>query len=115
MQDGDELRAIHHLTESHAVILRQHIIHRFQKTRLYEILNKHPQTYGLKPTHVKFKTDFADTNKLLRSKLSELPKGVYCTSFLRKMYIFLYESSMFSYSQSGTWSKSLPCTNLQVL
>ncbi|RLU20460.1 hypothetical protein DMN91_007070 [Ooceraea biroi] len=74
---GDELRAIHHLTESHAVILRQHILHRYQNTQLRETLCTEPQTYGLKPTHVKFETDLANSGKLLKSKLVELPKEWY--------------------------------------
>ncbi|GAB1864710.1 separase [Camponotus japonicus] len=77
LEIGDELTAIHHLVESHAVILRQHILHRYQKSKLYESLKAKPQIYGLKPTHVKFETKFTDNNESLKSKLAELPKEWY--------------------------------------
>lgn len=44
---------------------------------MYESLKDKPQIYGLKPTYVKFETKFADNNESLRSKLLELPKGIY--------------------------------------
>ncbi|XP_014476012.1 PREDICTED: separin [Dinoponera quadriceps] len=72
---GDEFTAIHHLIESHAVVLRQQILHRYQKTQMRESLLNEPQTYGLKPTYVKFDTN--STNSTLKSKLSELPKEWY--------------------------------------
>ncbi|EFN75719.1 hypothetical protein EAI_09721 [Harpegnathos saltator] len=72
---GNELLAIHHLIESHAVILRQQILHRHQKTQMRESLLNIPQTYGLKPTYVKFETKFS--YDILKSKLVELPKEWY--------------------------------------
>lgn len=75
LQIGSELIAIHHLIESHAVILRQQILHRYQKTQMRESLLNVPQTYGLKPTYVKFEPKFSYNSLTL--KLSELPKGLY--------------------------------------
>ncbi|KAL6436522.1 hypothetical protein ACFW04_004774 [Cataglyphis niger] len=77
LEIGDEVTAIHHLVESHAVILRQHILNRYQKSQMYESLRDKPQIYGLKPTYVKFETKFVDNNESLKSKLSELPKEWY--------------------------------------
>lgn len=33
------------------------------------------QTYGLKPTHVRFEPTFSYDNESLKSKLTDLPKG----------------------------------------
>lgn len=88
LQIGNELTAIHHLIESHAVILRQQILHRYKKTQLRESILDTPQTYGLKPTYVKFETESSDNT--LKSKLSEMPKGfiyTFCFFILCNMYL----------------------------
>jgi len=81
-QIGNEVVAINHLVEAHAVILRQHILHRYQKTQLREAMWNESQVYGLRPTHVKFRTKFSD--ELLKAKLLNLPKGNEC------FYLLLY-------------------------
>ncbi|XP_025996692.1 separin isoform X2 [Solenopsis invicta] len=73
---GNDITAIHHLVEAHAVILRQHILHRYQKTQMRESIWNEPQTYGLKPSYVKFETKFTD-NESLKTKLLDLPKEWY--------------------------------------
>ncbi|KAL6266836.1 hypothetical protein P5V15_003665 [Pogonomyrmex californicus] len=77
LEIGNESTAIHHLVEAHAVILRQHILHRYQKTQLRESIWNESQVYGLKPTHVKFETKFIDNSELLKRKLLDLPKEWY--------------------------------------
>lgn len=85
-QIDNEITAIHHLVESHAVILRQHILHRYQKTQLRESIWNESQKYGLRPTYVKFETKFTDNNESLKTKLVNLPKGIHIFVFY---YIFL--------------------------
>lgn len=75
------------MVESHAVIFRQHILQRYQKTQLREIYEA-PQTYGLKPTYVKFETKCSDANEL-KSKLLELPKGILLFS-LHAIFLIYY-------------------------
>ncbi|XP_024885208.1 separin [Temnothorax curvispinosus] len=77
LEIGNEITAIHHLVEAHAVILRQHILHRYQKTHVRESVWNEPQIYGLRPTHVKFETKFTDNNEALKTKLLNLPKEWY--------------------------------------
>ncbi|OAD54830.1 Separin [Eufriesea mexicana] len=74
---GNELEAIFHLIESHAVILRQQILHRYVKTEMRESILNIPQTYGLKSSYVGF--DINNTNKIdnLKTKLFDLPKEWY--------------------------------------
>ncbi|XP_011867802.1 PREDICTED: separin [Vollenhovia emeryi] len=77
LETGNESTAIHHLVEAHAVILRQHILHRYRKTQLYESMWNQSQLYGLKPSHVKFETTFTDNSESLKRKLLNLPKEWY--------------------------------------
>ncbi|KOC62271.1 Separin [Habropoda laboriosa] len=74
---GDELKAICHLIESHAVILRQQILHRSVKTEMRESILNTQQTYGLKSSYVGFNIN--DTNSIdnLKTKLFDLPKEWY--------------------------------------
>jgi len=74
----NEITAIHHLVEAHAVIFRQHILHRYQKTQMRESVWNESQIYGLKPTHVKFEIKFTDNNESLKKRLLDLPKGTFC-------------------------------------
>ncbi|KYN05936.1 PREDICTED: separin [Cyphomyrmex costatus] len=76
LEIGNEITAIHHLVEAHAVILRQHILHRYQKTQMRESVRNESQIYGLRPTHVKFETKFTNSESL-KAKLLELPKEWY--------------------------------------
>ncbi|KYN09010.1 PREDICTED: separin [Trachymyrmex cornetzi] len=77
LEIGNEITAIHHLVEAHAVILRQHILHRYQKTQMRESVRNESQIYGLRPTHVKFETKFTDNSESLKVKLLDLPKEWY--------------------------------------
>ncbi|XP_011692442.1 PREDICTED: separin isoform X3 [Wasmannia auropunctata] len=77
LETGNEITAIHHLVEAHAVILRQHILHRYQKTQMRESVWNESQIYGLRPTHVKFETKFTNNNESLKTKLLDLPKEWY--------------------------------------
>ncbi|KAG5330739.1 ESPL1 protein, partial [Acromyrmex charruanus] len=77
LEIGNEITAIHHLVEAHAVILRQHILHRYQKTQMRESVRNESQIYGLRPTHVKFETKFTDNSESLKAKLLDLPKEWY--------------------------------------
>lgn len=57
-------------------------MHRYQKTQLREMYREESQTYGLKPTYVKFDSKFVDNAESLKSKLKELPKGMFFLCFI---------------------------------
>ncbi|XP_003487939.2 separin [Bombus impatiens] len=74
---GNEFEAIFHLIESHAVILRQQILHRSVKTEMRESILNTQQSSGLKASYVGFNIN--DTNRVdnLKAKLFDLPKEWY--------------------------------------
>ena len=77
LQKGNELEAVGYLIESHAVILRQQVLHRYRKTQIRKEFTKDPIESGLQPQHMIFDSDFATSCKTLKAKLLELPKGNY--------------------------------------
>ncbi|XP_015437312.1 PREDICTED: separin [Dufourea novaeangliae] len=74
---GNELEAICHLIESHAVILRQQILHRCLKTKLRETVLNTEQVCGLKSSYVEFNVNNVNNVKNLKAKLFDLPKEWY--------------------------------------
>lgn len=76
---GNELEAIFRLLESHAVILRQQILHRCSKTEVHNSVRNTQQCSGLKSSHVEFNVDGTNAVKDLKAKLLDLPKGKACT------------------------------------
>ncbi|CAK9799037.1 Espl1 [Anthophora quadrimaculata] len=77
LEIGDEFKAICHLIESHAVILRQQILHRSVKTEMRESILNTQQTYGLKSSYVGFNMNDTNSTDNLKRKLAELPKEWY--------------------------------------
>ncbi|XP_026674527.1 separin [Ceratina calcarata] len=74
---GNELEAICHLIESHAVILRQHILHRSVKRKMREEVLCEQQSSGLVPSYVGFIANNVNKVNSLKEKLVELPKEWY--------------------------------------
>ncbi|XP_076756318.1 extra spindle pole bodies like 1, separase [Xylocopa sonorina] len=74
---GSELKAIFHLIESHAVILRQQILHRSVKTEMRESILNRQQTYGLQSSYIGFNIYNANSIDNLKAKLFDLPKEWY--------------------------------------
>lgn len=72
---GIELEAICRLIESHAVMLRQQVLHRYVKTKMRELILNTQQFYGLKSSYIDF--DINDSNSVdnIKAKLFDLPKG----------------------------------------
>ncbi|XP_043273474.1 separin [Venturia canescens] len=77
LANGDEMTAIEHLIESHAVILKQHIYHRYTKTLVRREFLNELQESGLKPAHTKFDPDSGKGQSSLRARLAEMPKEWY--------------------------------------
>lgn len=78
LEAGKEIDAVYHLIESHAVVLRQQVQHRYLKTEVREEVLNEPQTYGLNPAYLKFDVKSPENCALLKARLFELPKG-YCS------------------------------------
>ncbi|XP_053997454.1 separin [Hylaeus anthracinus] len=74
---GNELEAICRLIESHAVILRQQISHRYMKMKVRESYLDTQQFYGLKPAYVQFGVNNANSVDNVKEKLHDLPKEWY--------------------------------------
>nr|XP_034193112.1 separin [Osmia lignaria] len=74
---NNELKAICHLIESHAVILRQHILHRYVKTEMRESILNSQQVYGLKSSYVEFNINNTNNVDNLTTMLCDLPKEWY--------------------------------------
>ncbi|XP_076168881.1 extra spindle pole bodies like 1, separase isoform X2 [Ptiloglossa arizonensis] len=74
---GIELEAICRLIESHAVMLRQQVLHRYVKTKMRELILNTQQFYGLKSSYIDF--DINDSNSVdnIKAKLFDLPKEWY--------------------------------------
>ncbi|XP_076242882.1 extra spindle pole bodies like 1, separase isoform X2 [Calliopsis andreniformis] len=73
----NELKAICHLIESHAVILRQQILHRSMKTEMRKSIFNTQQNHGLKSSYVEFNLDGTIAVHDLKAKLFDLPKEWY--------------------------------------
>ncbi|CAL7940926.1 unnamed protein product [Xylocopa violacea] len=96
---GSELEAIYHLIESHAVILRQQILHRSVKTEMRESILNRQQTYGLQSSYIAFNVYNANSIDNLKTKLFELPKEWYIiqiTGLYRSSNVFEYREKKIS-------------------
>ncbi|KAK1124856.1 hypothetical protein K0M31_006209 [Melipona bicolor] len=90
---GKELEAIFHLIESHAVILRQQILHRNVKKELRELILNTQQSSGLKSSYVGFNANESNGIENLKAKLFDLPEEWYMvqiTGQYRSPDIFKY-------------------------
>ncbi|XP_031835603.1 extra spindle pole bodies like 1, separase isoform X2 [Nomia melanderi] len=74
---GNELKAICNLIESHAVMLRQQILHRYAKTEMREKILNVQQVYGLKSSYVDLNLDDVNSIDNLKARLFDLPKEWY--------------------------------------
>ncbi|KAK9297376.1 hypothetical protein QLX08_008938 [Tetragonisca angustula] len=90
---GKELEAIFHLIESHAVILRQQILHRNVKKEMRESILNTQQSSGLKSSYVGFNANNSNGIENLKAKLFDLPEEWYIvqiTGQYRSPDIFKY-------------------------
>ncbi|XP_026299547.1 separin isoform X2 [Apis mellifera] len=76
LKTGNELEAIFHLIESHAVILRQQILHRCIKTEMRKSILNVQQAYGLKSSYVGFNINNKNKIENIKTILFDLPKGI---------------------------------------
>lgn len=67
---------VNHLVEAHAVIHRQQINFRYIKADLREQLFTTSKAYGINPEFMEFDVNSVDGPNSLKTKLSELPKGI---------------------------------------
>lgn len=77
LKTGNELEAIFHLIESHAVILRQQILHRCIKTEMRKSILNVQQAYGLKSSYVGFNINNKNKIENIKTILFDLPKEWY--------------------------------------
>ncbi|XP_043252364.1 separin isoform X1 [Colletes gigas] len=74
---GNELEAICRLIESHAVILRQQILHRCVKTKMQELILNTKKFYGLRSSYVEFDINLPNSVDNVKAKLFDLPTEWY--------------------------------------